>query len=303
MILFPNCKINLGLHIINRRLDGYHNLETLFYPVPLCDALEVIALKNEVLDSTQNGLENNTQNSSEISRQSEPILGAKIIMEGIPVAGNPENNLVFKAYALLKEDYSLGAVEFCLLKNIPMGAGLGGGSSDGAFAIKLLNKLFKLEISIEKQEKYAAKLGSDCSFFIQNTPCIGTGRGEILEPISLSLKGLWMVLVKPNIHIGTAEAFAQIKPRNTWDLQQNFSLKDLPNIPIENWKNILVNDFEASIFPNHLILSQIKESLYQKGAIYAAMSGSGSTIFGLFKVQANLKNTFPNLFYFESKLD
>jgi 4-diphosphocytidyl-2-C-methyl-D-erythritol kinase len=280
MVVFPNCKINLGLHILNKRLDGFHNLETLFYPLPLCDTLEVVS-----------------------NEYGETNLGTKIRMEGIPVAGTPESNLVLKAYALLKEDYALGAVEFCLLKNIPMGAGLGGGSSDGAFAIKLLNMFFKLNLSVAQQEYYAAKLGSDCAFFIQNTPCLGTGRGEILTPITLSLGGLWIALVKPDIHIGTAEAFAKIKPRDSWDQKSTFSLIDLPNMPIDSWKKHLINDFEASIFPNHSELPYIKKLLYTHGAHDAAMSGSGSTLFGLFSEQPKLQNHFPNCFYYESKLE
>lgn len=279
MIVFPNCKINLGLHILNKRPDGYHNLDTLFYPIPLCDSLELITHKE--------------------NKHS----GAQITVEGIPVEGDQKNNLVLKAYDVLKVDYPLPPVDFCLLKNIPMGAGLGGGSSDGAFAIQLLNQYFKLQIPLEKQVHYAAQLGSDCAFFIYNSPCIGSSRGEVLEPIQFSLKDYWIAIVKPPIHIGTAEAFSKITPRDNNPNLTNSSIKEIIQLPIKEWASKLVNDFEGSVFPNHPILVQTKEKLYQLGAEYAAMSGSGSTIFGLFKEEPNLKKHFSEFFYFESKLN
>lgn len=279
MIVFPNCKINLGLHILNKRPDGYHNLDTLFYPVPLCDSLELVEHKEG------------------------KHTGAQITLEGIPVEGDQKNNLVLKAYDLLKADFDLPALDFCLLKNIPMGAGLGGGSSDGAFAIQLLNQYFKLHISIEKQVYYAAQLGSDCAFFIYNSACIGSSRGEILEPIPFSLKGYYIALVKPPIHIGTAEAFSKITPRDSMLNQTNSSIKEIIQLPIKEWATMLVNDFEGSVFPNHPVLVQTKEKLYQLGAEYAAMSGSGSTLFGLFKEEPKLKKHFSEFFYFESKLN
>lgn len=278
MIVFPNCKINLGLHILNKRPDGYHNLDTLFYPIPLCDSLELVEHKEG------------------------KHAGAQITLEGIPVEGDQKNNLVLKAYDLLHTDYALPPVDFCLLKNIPMGAGLGGGSSDGAFAIHLLNQYFKLQIPLKKQIDFAAQLGSDCAFFLHNKACLGTGRGEILEPIPFSLKGYWIALVKPPIHIGTAEAFSKIIPRDNNPQATKSAIKDIIQLPVKEWSTLLVNDFEGSVFPSHPILVQTKEKLYQLGAEYAAMSGSGSTIFGLFKEAPKLKNHFSEFFYFECEL-
>jgi 4-diphosphocytidyl-2-C-methyl-D-erythritol kinase len=276
MIIFPSCKINLGLKILRKRPDGFHDLATLFYPIPLCDALEV-ALGNDI---------NN--------------LGAAILNNGLTIDGDTENNLVYKAYKLLQHDYFLPPLTFCLLKNIPMGAGLGGGSSDGAFAIRLLDAYFNLEIPKTKQLAYAAELGSDCSFFIQDLPCIGSGRGEILEPFDLSLKNYWIAIVKPDIHISTAEAFKGIVPE---EFQSGLSLTQILSQPIESWKNSLFNDFEKSIFPNHPKLQKIKEDLYQSGAVYAAMSGSGAAIFGLFLAEPNLKSHFKDYFYWEAQLN
>ncbi len=279
MIVFPNCKINLGLHIIRKREDNYHDLETVFYPVPLCDALE---LRDAEASQTKH---------------------VNLISEGLPVQGDAKENLVSKAYQLLQKDYALPYLQFALLKNIPMGAGLGGGSSDGAFALNLLNAYLDLNLGEEKLLHYAAQLGSDCAFFINNKPCLGSGRGEILKPIDLSLKGYWIVIIKPEIHISTAEAFATIdvnKHQNQWE--EN-SIKNIIKLDPSNWKDRLCNDFEDSIFPKHPLLATIKNSLYQAGAIYASMSGSGSSIFGLFRFEPRLKESYREYFYFEGLLD
>lgn len=278
MIVFPHCKINLGLHIIDKRADGFHNLETVFYPIPLFDALELVAAP---LDQTES---------------------VNIIMEGLAVAGNLSSNLVYKAYQLLAQNYALKPVTFCLFKNIPMGAGLGGGSSDGAYAIAMLNRHFNLEIPFQKQLYYAAQLGSDCAYFLYNQACLATGRGELLEPTSFSLKNYWIVLVKPPIHISTAQAFAQIIPRQNLPNYEPVSLQNILAAPITNWKDNLVNDFEKSLFPQESILANIKNKLYEKGALYASMSGSGSTLFGIFKNNPNLSTEFKNYFYFASEL-
>jgi 4-diphosphocytidyl-2-C-methyl-D-erythritol kinase len=278
MIVFPHCKINLGLHILGKRPDGFHNLETVFYPIPLYDALELVAAP---LDQTES---------------------VNIIMEGLAVEGNLNSNLVYKAYQLLSQDYALKPVTFCLFKNIPMGAGLGGGSSDGAYAITLLNQHFDLQIPFQKQLSYAAQLGSDCAYFLFNQACLAKGRGELLEPISFSLKNYWIVLVKPPIHISTAQAFSQIIPRQNQAKYESVSLQNILAEPITNWKNNLVNDFENSLFPQEPILANIKNKLYEKGALYASMSGSGSTLFGIFKDNPNLSAEFKNCFYFASEL-
>ena len=260
MLVFPNCKINLGLNITRKRSDGYHDLETIFYPIPLCDALEVIADPDAI---------NNLQ----------PQGGTRFSTSGLPIAGNHENNLCVKAYRLLKNDFpSLPSVQMHLHKIIPMGAGLGGGSSDGAFALQLINQKFELGITEEQLLDYALELGSDCPFFIINKPCFATGRGEHLQPVDLNLKGLHLVLVNPGIHVSTREAFSNIKPATPAT-----SLLDIIASPIHRWKDHLSNDFEAGVFQLHPELAKIKQALYNSGTIYASMTGSGSTVFGIFQ--------------------
>ncbi len=255
MITYPNAKINLGLNITEKRPDGYHNLETVFYPIPLQDALEVKPLDGE----------------------NEYLLK----IAGTQITGEPEDNLVIKAYRLLKQDYPhLPSIDIHMFKHIPTGAGLGGGSSDAAFMLKLLNEKFSLHISVSQLEEYAARLGADCAFFIQNKPVFASGIGNIFEPIELSLKGYYLVLVKPDIFVSTKEAYALVKPQKT---QQ--SLKDIIHRPIEEWKNTMVNDFEESVFHKFPEIAAIKDKLYDMGAIYASMSGSGASVFGLFKEQ------------------
>ncbi|EKU91898.1 4-(cytidine 5'-diphospho)-2-C-methyl-D-erythritol kinase [Bacteroides oleiciplenus] len=253
MITFPNAKINLGLNIVEKRPDGYHNLETIFYPVPVEDALEVNILNegNEKFRLHQAGLE---------------------------IEGEAENNLVVKAYKLLDAEFNLPPVDIHLFKHIPSGAGLGGGSSDAAYMLKLLNEKFNLELTNETLEEYAARLGADCAFFIRNTPTYAEGIGNIFSPISLSLKGYQIVLVKPDIFVSTREAFAQIKPH-----RQPVPLKEVIKYPMKEWRELMVNDFEESVFPQFPGIKEIKEKLYRQGAIYAAMTGSGSSVFGLFK--------------------
>ena len=257
MITFPNAKINLGLNIIEKRPDGYHNLETVFYPVPVEDALEV----NILNESTQK---------------------FRLHQAGLEIAGEAENNLVVKAYKLLDERFNRPPIDIHRFKHIPSGAGLGGGSSDAAYMLKLLNEKFNLELSDENLEEYAAKLGADCAFFIRNAPTYAEGIGNIFSPISLSLKGYQIVLVKPDIFVSTRDAFAQIKSH-----RQEIPLKEVIKQPIEEWKERMVNDFEESVFPQFPAIKEIKEKLYEAGAIYAAMTGSGSSVFGLFKPEDN----------------
>lgn len=255
MILFPNCKINLGLYITSKRYDGYHNLETVFYPVPIIDALEVIEDKNP----NPGGIQFSTS--------------------GLEIGGDFSNNLCVKAYYLLKKDFpGLPPVQMHLHKSIPMGAGLGGGSSDGAFTLLLLNQKFNMGLSESSLVEYALELGSDCPFFIVNKPCAAKGRGEILQVIDLDLKGYTLVLINPGIHISTREAFRSITP-----IQPAMDLISVVSEPVESWKESLQNDFEQGIFTIHPVLAEIKSALYHAGAIYAAMSGSGSTLYGLFK--------------------
>lgn len=275
MITFPNAKINLGLNIVEKRPDGYHNLETVFYPVPVEDALEV----NILNESTQK---------------------FRLHQAGLEIAGEAENNLVVKAYKLLDERFNLPPIDIHLFKHIPSGAGLGGGSSDAAYMLKLLNEKFNLKLSDENLEEYAARLGADCAFFIRNTPTYAEGIGNIFSPISLSLKGYQIVLVKPDIFVSTREAFARIKPH-----RQEIPLKEVIKRPIEEWKERMVNDFEESVFPQFPAIKEIKEKLYEAGAIYAAMTGSGSSVFGLFKPEDNksVKEDFgEKIFIYQGRL-
>lgn len=235
--------------MVSKRPDGYHNLETVFYPVQLADALEMV--------------------SSEKTQLS---------VSGISIEGAHANNLVLKAYRLLQTDFDLPPVQFLLHKVIPTGAGLGGGSSDAAFALKMLNNFFQLSLSSEQLIKYAAILGADCAFFIQNKPAFATGIGEQLQPINLDLSGYEIIIAKPPVSVSTSEAFAGIIPQKT-----GFTLVEIESVPIEKWKDIIVNDFEKSIFRKYPEIKEVKESMYQMGALYASMSGSGSAVFGIFR--------------------
>ena len=258
MITFPNAKINLGLNVVNRRLDGYHNLETVFYPINLCDALEFV-----------------------------PAVKTSLNVAGLPVAGDIEQNLVVRAFRLLQRDFQLPELEIALLKNIPMGAGLGGGSADAAFMLKLLNEHFRLNLSAEQLETYAAKLGADCPFFIRNKPVFAAGIGNEFSSLEVSLKGCYLVLVKPDVHVSTAEAYAHVACQR-WHVP----LMEVMAMPLEKWREYLFNDFEISVFEAHPELAVIKQQLYDTGAVYAAMSGSGSTLYGIFKTKPEL--VFPN---------
>lgn len=258
MITFPNAKINLGLNIVEKRPDGYHNLETIFYPIPLQDALEITPWE---------GGERKY----------------KLAQSGIQIAGDDEHNLVVKAYKLLDSLYNLPPIEINLLKHIPSGAGLGGGSADAAFMLCMLNQHFQLNIPNDQLEVYAAQLGADCAFFIENKPTFAEGIGNIFSPIELSLKGYKLLLVKPDIFVSTRDAFAQIKPK-----RPSISLKEVAKMPVEAWKTYMVNDFEESVFPQFPAIADIKAKLYDMGAIYASMSGSGSSVFALFKGDATL---------------
>lgn len=275
MITFPNAKINLGLNITAKRPDGYHNLETVFYPVPIEDALEI-------------HVQHNSTDKKFALHQA-----------GMEITGNAEDNLVVKAYLLLDKEFNLPPVDIHLYKHIPSGAGLGGGSSDAAFMLKLLNERFELKLTNEKLEEYAATLGADCAFFIKNTPTYAEGIGNIFSPLSLSLKGYQILLVKPDIFVSTREAFSLVRPH-----KPEYSLKEIITHPISEWKEQMVNDFETSVFPQYPVIGEIKEELYKNGAIYAAMSGSGSSVFGLFAPDI----TIPNInfgersFVFKGKL-
>lgn len=269
MICFPNAKINLGLNIVSKRSDGFHNIETIFYPIPVQDALEVIPAEKTHFSSL-----------------------------GLTIDGDPENNLVMRGYNLLKHHHNIPPLEIILLKKIPFGAGLGGGSADAAFMLKLLNDYCKLGLSDGDLEGYAAKIGADCPFFIKNKPVFASGIGNCFETINLSLSGYYLCLVKPDIFVSTPEAYAMITPQDP-----NHSLKKVIEQPIETWRDHMVNDFEPAVFKIHPTIEDIKNKLYKAGALYASMSGSGSSVFGIFRHETNLKHLFPVDYVWEGKLD
>jgi 4-diphosphocytidyl-2-C-methyl-D-erythritol kinase len=270
MVVFPNCKINLGLRILRKRSDGYHDIETIFYPLPLCDVLEIT-------------------NYSEKERSATIPLA----VTGIKLDGDGSNNLCIKAYKLLKKKFpGLPLVEINLHKEIPAGSGLGGGSADAAFTLKLLNKKFRLGLSDSQLMEFAFELGSDCPFFIINTPCYATGRGEVLEPFQMDLSAYTIMLVNPGIHINTGQAFLSVKP-----ITPEKKLEEIVRLPIERWKDELVNDFEQYIFQKHREIVDIKDRLYQAGALYASMSGSGSTVYGIFSNDPGPGLKFPSDYY------
>ena len=251
MIAFPKAKINIGLNIVKKLDDGFHNIETAFLPIELCDILEFVASPNNKMEFTTSGLF---------------------------IDGNDENNLVIKAYNLVAKDFQLPPLQIHLHKHIPMGAGLGGGSSDAASMLKMLNENFSLGLSVEDLIEYAKLLGSDVAFFIESKPTIGVGRGDILTQIDLTiLKGLKIIVVKPDIHISTSEAYAGVSPE-----VPKKKLIDTFQLPIEKWQGVIKNDFENSLFPNYPVLKDIKQKFIDSGAIYSSMSGSGSAVFGIF---------------------
>lgn len=270
---FPICKINLGLYVVRRREDGYHDLETVFYPVPLHDNLSIAPL-----------------------RMSDAPYALQIA--GAPIAGDAESNLIVKVYRQLCEDYELPPLDIYLYKRIPMGAGLGGGSSDAAAMMRLLNDTFSLGMTCEEMEQRVARLGADCAFFIQARPSYATGIGDQLQLINLSLKGWTLVLVKPDTFVSTREAYAGVVPQ-----QPAVPLLEALSQPVETWRTVVKNDFEESVFRAHPEIAAIKETLYDMGATYALMSGSGSTVFGLFRHHMEgLGEVFPDCYIYQARL-
>lgn len=253
MIVFPNAKINLGLNIIRKRPDGYHELETCFYPVPWNDILEIIESDSTIFSST-----------------------------GIAIPDDGEN-IVLKAYQLLSDKFKLPSVQIHLHKVIPIGAGVGGGSSDAAFTIKLLNELFKIGLSEQKMIAYATKLGADCAFFIKNKPCLASGIGENLTLMDISLDDKYLLVVYPDMHISTKVAFSGMVPK-----APDKKIVDILNQQLDSWKSELINDFENSLFNQIPQLNDIKMKLYDAGAHYASMSGSGSCIYGIFDAETKI---------------
>ena len=261
MITFPNAKINIGLNVVSKRTDGYHNLETIFYPVHLSDALEMV-----LSDKTE------------------------LTISGLEIAGDPSENLVLKAYHLLKKEFGLSPIKFHLHKVIPFGAGLGGGSADAAFTLKMLNESFNLGLSSDTLENYAAKLGADCAFFIQNKPAFATGIGNQFQSVNFHLSDYHIVILKPDIYVNTKDAYQNIIPKIP-----AFQLTELVKLPLTEWKNLVVNDFEKSVFLRFPQLKELKELLYNLGATYVSMSGSGSAFYAFFRhLPVDFDKKIPN---------
>lgn len=268
MLTFPNAKINIGLQIIEKRSDGYHNLASCFYPVGWSDILEILPAPTLSFKST-----------------------------GIIIPGNAEGNLCLKAYQLLKSDFDIPPVQMHLHKVVPIGAGLGGGSADAAFTLKSLNSIFELALSNTALENYARKLGADCAFFIENKPQFCYEKGDVFENIDLTLRGKYLVLINPNIHISTAEAYGGVVPQTPQTNLQELLKKDLTT-----WKNTVFNNFEQHLLPKYPIIAHIKKQLYETGAIYASMTGSGSTVFGIFQEKPKSLISFEGFLTWEGLL-
>lgn len=264
MITFPNAKINVGLRVVARRPDGYHNIETLFYPISLADVLEIVPATSS--DTT-------------------------LSVTGFVPAGEVSDNLVMRAYRLLQERYDLPAVEIHLHKAIPFGAGLGGGSSDAAYALRMLRDMFDLPLTDDDLARMAASLGADCPFFIYNRPLFATGIGDCFESADFTLRGKHIVLVKPPVGVSTAEAYARIVPAVP---QQH--LRDELAQPLASWRGQVVNDFEPGVFMIHPRIAAVKQRLYELGAVYASMSGSGASVFGIFDEPCNYLHVFSDCF-------
>jgi len=268
MLTFPSAKINLGLRVIEKRPDGFHSLQSCFYPVGWSDVLEVIPADTFGFSSS-----------------------------GLTIPGAPETNLCIQAYKLLATDFNLPPIQLHLHKLVPIGAGLGGGSADAAFTLNLLNKQFNLALDMTALESYARRLGSDCAFFVQNRPRYCLEKGDVFEDISIDLRGYYLLLVYPNLAISTAEAYAAIQPRRPeTDLWANLKT------PITTWRTTIQNDFEKSLFPNYPVLPAIKQQLYDMGAVYASMSGSGSTLYGIFNAPVSLPNQFRHYRVWQGRL-
>lgn len=270
MLVFPNAKINLGLNVTGKRPDGFHDIETVLFPVDFRDVLEIVPGGGQAVEFRQNGLK---------------------------VPGKPEDNLCLRAYHLMKSEFAIPAVKMHLKKVIPMGAGLGGGSSDAAYTIKALNALFTLGLSSSRMMQYAGQLGSDCAFFIENKPVFAVGRGDSFENLELNLAGYSIVMVIPPVHVSTAEAYQQVAVKKPPESIRDI-IKEVPG----EWKGRLVNNFEVPVSRLHPVIRLIREKLYEAGAVYASMSGSGSAVYGLFREQMPARLDFPGCLIWTGKL-
>ncbi len=271
MYTYPQAKINLGLYVVERRPDGYHNLQTAFYPVPLTDTLQVVPSK-----------------TASWSLQT----------VGTPVEGRAEDNLVVRVYLQMREEFHLPPVDIYLDKHIPCGAGLGGGSSDAAEMMKRLNELFRLHLSDDALEQRLAMFGADCPFFVRRRPVLAEGIGDVFSPLTVSLKGWTIALVKPPVHVSTREAYADVSPRSP-----HVPLHEALRHPVEQWRRLVFNDFEPSVFARHPEIAAVKDTLYDMGAQFALMTGSGATVFALFKHRIEeLPRVFADCFTYQSLL-
>lgn len=271
MLLFPNCKINIGLRVVARRADGYHDIETVMVPVRgLCDILEIVRSRSGDVEFSSSGL---------------------------PVGGPPEKNLCVRAYGAVREACGIGGVKIHLHKIVPMGAGLGGGSADAAYVIKGLSDLFSLGLSVAQMESLAAGIGSDTAFFVGNRPALATGRGEVLSPVELSLRGRRLVIVKPDEFVSTAEAYARVTPRRA-----DAPLAELLERPFDVWREEVRNDFEPSVFEGHPVIGRIRDSLYRQGAVYASMTGSGAAVYGIFDRVPPVLDGFDKMFVYQEDM-
>ncbi len=269
MVVFPNGKINIGLQVVEKRNDGYHNIQTIFYPINTRDIVEIITINSDKeITYTQSGLH---------------------------IDGNTDHNLCVKAYQLLKRDFNhLPHIQLHLHKAIPMGAGLGGGSADGAFTLKLLNNKYQLNLSESQLISYALELGSDCPFFILNRASYATARGENLNPINLDLSDYKILIINPGIHVNTGWAFSQLTPHHP-----DLDLIEAVSKPVCEWKNRITNDFEPSVFKMHPSIAELKSHLYEHGALYASMSGSGSSVYGIFDKSFNAEIKIPETYFYK----
>ena len=273
MITFPNAKINIGLNVVNKREDGFHDIETVFYPLDVRDVLEI-------------------EENANLSRGEYTYTPT-----GLVIDCEVEDNIIIKAYKLLAKDYNIPAVDIYFHKNIPFGGGLGGGSADAAYMLKILNDRFSIGLSVEQMENYASQIGSDCAFFIKNEPVYAYGRGELFEEIKFSLKDKFLVLIKPDIAVPTGKAYSGITPKAS-----EFDLRKIGELPIEEWKDKVKNDFEVSVFTQFPEIKMIKDKLYNCGAVYAAMTGSGASVFGIFNEEIDLEEAFEECFYWSGRL-
>jgi 4-diphosphocytidyl-2-C-methyl-D-erythritol kinase len=272
MVVFPKAKINLGLLITGTRPDGFHDIETILYPVDLCDALEVVA---------------NTEGSET------DIL----TVTGNVLPGRPEDNLVIRAVSKLRETHSFPFLKIHLHKKIPSGAGLGGGSSDAASILRTINRTFNLSLGLDELKKVAANLGSDCPFFIDSQPAFASGRGDLLSPLEPLLEGNYILLLNPGILISTREAYGNCEPQSLL-----ISLPDMITRPISEWKELIINDFEKTIFQKYPLIGTIKQALYDTGALYSLMSGSGSSVYGIFRDKPIVPDDLKELVIYSGEL-